>query len=54
MSKKTYKPGQIADQKLLLQELNTNGNPTKKEFVDVNKGDKVPPTAKKNYTYESL
>jgi hypothetical protein len=51
---KIYKPGQTTKKELTLQELNTNGNPTKKELVDVPAGGKVPPTAKKNYTYESV
>jgi hypothetical protein len=54
LRKNTYKSGQIADKTLKLQELNTNGNTTKKDTVDVKKGDRIPPTTKKNYTYESL
>jgi cell division protein FtsL len=54
MMKKTYKPGQIADTNLKLQELNTNNNATKKDIVDVKKGDRVPPTNKKKYTYKPV
>ena len=51
--RKIYKSGQIADKDLKLKELNTNNNPTKKDIVDVKKGEKIPPTSKKNYTFES-
>jgi outer membrane receptor for ferrienterochelin and colicin len=47
----SYKSGEIADKNLKLQELNTNKNKTKKDTVDVNKGRRIPPTTKKNYTY---
>jgi hypothetical protein len=51
---KSYKSGQIADKNLHLQEINTKKNSTQKDIVDVKKGDKIPPTTKKNYTYKPV
>lgn len=51
--KKVYKSGEIADQKLKLQELNSKGKATKRDIVDVPKDKKIPPTTKKRHSYKA-